>query len=105
MEEQQLGLNRRLNKNEFYNLDHAIAIIVCPLLEDFRKAAKGYPGCLDSIEQWNDIIDKMIFSFKEIANDHENQPSIDDRKSYDKYYKRINKGLKLFYQYYGNLWI
>ena len=36
----------------------------------------GYPGCYgaDTPEKWEEILDKMIWSFKEISEDFRNQP-------------------------------
>ena len=101
-----LRINRMLNKREYCNIDYAIAVLILPLLEGFRKANKGYPSYVGSLEKWNKIIDKMIFSFREIAEEYKNKPNtFSEEEAYKKYSKKINRGLKLFGKHYNNLWI
>lgn len=102
--EKVLGLNRKLTVNESCNLDRTLAVIIFPLLLKFRKSTICCPSYFESLEEWQKILDKMIYSFQEIANGFENRPSQDDSKTYLKYEKKIDKGLKLFYKNYLYLW-
>lgn len=128
---------------------HTLALIIHPLLVDFRKKSnKGIPGkFLDDMgydfsenvknsvfnkrkKEWNAVIDKMIWSFRETANDYPGEKKafkkngkkyktkirddgyhevvetgLDyDRKVYEEYQKRLQEGIDLFAKYYGCLW-
>ena len=63
----------------------------------------------EAIKKWNDILDKMIWSFKEIRSDHKGENKFWKKDSFDneghkEYYKRVNEGTELFGKYYMNLW-
>jgi hypothetical protein len=126
-----------------WNLDHTLALIILPGLKQLKAENHGYPSvnpddlptaCLkdaEGSEQWEWVMDEMIWAFNEIANDYpgentfytgnvdiiwkkedglshmEHGPNhtfsidFDSRKKYD---DRIQRGLILFGKYYRNLW-
>ncbi len=67
-----------------------------PRLEAFRDNTFSYPMGL-TLKKWKVIINKMIFSFKNISND-----KITTNK---KEQKRIREGLDLFSEYFHDLWM
>lgn len=64
----------------------------------------------EGIKEWNDILEKMIYSFNEIENDYKDELKINGMTPQDwldihKMYKtRIQEGLDLFAKYYEALW-
>ena len=80
-----------------YNLDMTIAQFIAPRLELFKKVTDCYPSQFDSMEEWYEILEKMIATFKVISckigiQRNEVEKSI------------INEGLDLFRKYYNELW-
>jgi hypothetical protein len=116
----------KIDSFDSYSAYHTLALIIHPLLIEFRNKIKqrgGYPSsiiegsCDDSDEtyeqnlnKWVDILDKMIWSFSEIVNDNpgEHKYFADDGKldmaGMLEYYKRIQEGLDLFGKHYQSLW-
>ena len=100
--------------HDLYSLDHTLALIIHPCLVAYRaNGNRGVPGNLmsensgnedmsyeDGLRLWNEILDKMIWSFNEIAFDSPNEPSAHDKA----YYDRVQAGLDLFGYHYSSLW-
>ena len=84
-----LGYNYR----DMWSLDHHLAKIIVKRLKYFRKTLKyGYPSELNSIEEWNQIVDKMIKAFDNIINEWGYEIIEED----DKYYRETEEGLFFF---------
>lgn len=83
--------------NDTFNLDVTIADFVLPRLEMFKKVVDCYPCDLNTIEEWYDILDKMIASFRIIS---ESPPY----KTFNEHKEVIDEGLDLFREYYHDLW-
>ena len=66
----------------------------------------GYPAVLDSMEEWNNILDKMLFAFDYTLNESEERFSpIDfDLEEHQTILGRVAEGFKLFGEYFLNLW-
>lgn len=85
-------------KNEdLWSLDITIAKLVLPYLKKFREAVGGYPSDLNSLEEWEAILDKMIKAFGLIANEAIFDTAVKNEP--------IEEGLDLFRKYYFSLWI
>ena len=92
---------------EFFSLDYSLALYIYGRLCYFRDYCLcGYPAGL-TMEQWKDIINKMIKAFKLYIQ----QEDIDYTKSMKERHKasknrqkQINYGMKLFIKYFGSLW-
>ena len=92
---------------ETWNLDHSIACYILPRLAYLRSHTHTYPSGLgvwnedkteiitSGFSVWMDILDKMIAAFEIVALKEE--PDWNDQAI-------INEGLKLFAQYYRDLW-
>ena len=90
---------------ETWNLDCVIAKFVIPRLKLYKKVTNGYPGRLNSVDQWYEIIDKMIYSFTYFIEDRDIDLSDPDWKDKEKSeYEKVKDGLKLFAEYYADLW-
>jgi len=140
------GIYTRFKDEELWSLDVTIAKFILPRLKKFKKVT-GCPGQFlldeegnlrqdpgfvkDAEQRWQDILDKMIWSFGEVAYG-DREPLISDdfittvikeedgkkvyssnidpdvrqewRSSWDKYNEQIQVGLVLFAKYFRNLW-
>ena len=60
-----------VNPKECWNLDTTIAEFVFPRLKQFKKDYDVCPGTLESMEEWDDILDKMILAFEYIVHKYD----------------------------------
>ena len=88
-----------IEEESLWNLDITIAKFILPRLKAFKEKAKGYPAKLSGIEQWREILDKMIFAFDKVVSTFD-RPEPYSEEEHDK----IDEGLKLFAKYYHDLW-
>ena len=114
---------------EWYDFKNSTANYIVPRLQALREKARSVPMGLKE-EEWATILDKIIWSFKNI----DNQPSVDYSDNYDhrylktvkedgsvtlqsmnvegtasfdsinKHNEKIQEGLNLFAEYYRDLW-
>ena len=93
--------------NECFSLYYPIAEFIYPRLKYFRDSDKmGYPAVLDSMEEWNSILDKMLFAFDYALNEDTNKfsPIEFNLEEYQTIFDRVAEGFKLFGEYFLNLW-
>lgn len=81
---------------ETWSLKTTIAKFALPRLKWFKERHFDNP-CDITFERWNEILDNMIFSFEYYAKDEWELIS-------DEEFKRVEEGMKLFGEYYGDLW-
>lgn len=95
------GLSK-VTKEELWDLDITIAKFILPRLYKFKEYnINSHPGYFNSIEEWHDIIDKIIWSFEYILKD---QFMYRDKETYDKNEERYKEGMNLFAEYLRSLW-
>lgn len=82
---------------ELWSLDSTIAKFILPRLKAFRSFRCGYPGALNSREEWDAILDVMIQGFEIQADDSRWHEYGADNK--------IDAGIKVFCEWYCALWI
>ena len=97
-------------------------------LKFLRNDSRGYPASQASLEEWHDILDKIIWSFENVGNEPEpiRPPNYDgrhrvvkhgdsiafeniDSRPWDwtpveKHRERVQEGLDLFAKHYLSLW-
>lgn len=95
LERQEQGFD----STELWSLFYTITKFILPRLKAFRDSPGGYPMFLNSEQEWQAIIDKMIWSFEEIEKD-----ACVDVKDIVAHEERIKEGLNLFAQYFRHLW-
>lgn len=97
----------KLDRYDTWNVDTTLARIILPMLIQHKKNKMGHPSILTE-ESWNDIIDKMIWSFNEILNGEDgaqfHHHHYIDWYGMKLYNDRIQEGLDLFGRHYRNLW-
>lgn len=110
-----------------YSLDYSLAKWMVPRLKHLKKNLNGHPMEL-TLEQWEEILDKIIFSFEYVLNEDKyidecfpkdfNYDFDSDKDGYliwkdnrkpnfsilDKYEEQYDNGIKLFSQYFRSMW-
>lgn len=81
---------------ETWSLKTTIAKFVLPRLKWFKERHFDNPWDI-TFEKWDEILDTMIFSFEYYAKDEWEPISDED-------FKKVEEGMKLFGEYYGDLW-
>ena len=120
---------RGYSDRDVWEIDNWFLNIIIPMLEQLKKIKHGYPVNLTP-EQWDNILDRMIFCFKEandstcsMINEYEEKfiletfgnPSKDNKELKQNFIKRANEieeyqlkmekeGFQLFSKYFHNLW-
>ncbi|MCH5167371.1 MAG: hypothetical protein J1F35_05700 [Erysipelotrichales bacterium] len=111
-------ISRGFDDSEIWNLDSTIAKFILPRLKEFKEIAWGTPGKLDyefvqkgyseseasiiANKAWEEILDKMIWAF-EHYDDESYILAADSVKAHEEYVNKINKGLKLFAEWFCSL--
>ena len=115
-----------VDRYDTVSLDHTLALIILPCLIQLKTTQQGMPVIkevdidpnqesfdfgddLESMQYekntkiWNEIMDKMIWSFQQLTVDYKNGVNIksDARPLYE---ERLQEGLTLFGTYYLALW-
>ena len=98
---------------DIWNMDHTLALIILPMLKKYKSTFHGIPSnfCYDQDEtelpieesksMWNQILDKMIWSFEAIVKDDD---LLQPKDKIVEYNERIQEGLNLFAVYFRSLW-
>ena len=85
---------------DIHNLDYFLAKRILPPLKAFRNRDIGeYPSCLNNVEEWKEILDKMIFSFDSIVREYYSSSMEEQTKD-----NKVKEGLELFAKYFQSLW-
>ena len=99
-----------VNPKEIWNLDCNIAKYILPRLKMYKKLTIAYPGCdeVNTPEKWDELLDKMIWSFEQATNYYEIYESIDCNNSdWKEKHKELNdkiqEGLMLFAKWFQHL--
>ena len=108
--------------DEEFNMYETFSRIAAINLRTLKEKAPGVPSdlCLSDkkdvystdvklgAKRWAKILDKMIWSFDEIASDCPGEPEYFNKdnkesKAHKKYWKKVNKGLDLFRERFFDL--
>ena len=79
-----------------WSLYNKLAEFILPRLEEFKRCTGCYPPSFKSLEEWFEIIDKMIFAFDHISKDTEEDTT--------EIWEKVKEGLDLFRQYFFHFW-
>ena len=117
----------KLSVKETWNLKTHLASCIYDSLLQFKNLDRTSCPSDISDEKWEEYLDKMLFSFKEISRNYKNDPleiymkgknlseffTEDDSSNIErtlvmkdskKYFDKINEGLNLFSKYFNDLW-
>lgn len=97
-----------VNPKETWSLDCNIAKYILPRLKLYKKLTIAYSGCGEANTPWDKILDKMIWSFEQVANYYEVYESIDCndpdwKEKYKETNDKIQEGLMLFAKWFQHL--
>lgn len=70
-----------------WNLDAYYSNMMIASLSQFRAEVQGYPGYMDSIEEWYAILDKIIFLLKQANEDEPLEEKNELSEWYEEYLK------------------
>jgi hypothetical protein len=90
-------LTRGFDDSEIWNLDVTTANFLLPRLKRFKEINFGYPGEFNSMEEWNVILDDIIFAMEHTVKDTRGELS-------KREVKRVTRGNMLFGKYFKHLW-
>lgn len=107
----------RFSRKEIWNLKEYLSACIYDGLLQFKTAKRlCYPSDITP-EIWEEYLDKMLFSFKEISTNCKNDPlekyfcgnadfseDTEIQEESKKYYDKIEEGLNLFSKYCLDLW-
>ncbi len=109
-----------IEPHDTWSMDCTLAMIIHPMLVQLKATTHGYPSTTTE-QEWNEILDEMIWAFEQKLGDEDWESlyydyEVDeremfgmklirhDRKGYDLHHKRMQNGFRLFGKYYQNLW-
>lgn len=92
---------RGYSNEDLWSFDYYLSGVIANGLKDLKKMAHGYPGELESMEEWQGILDKIIDGFDYY---HKNQFEVGNKEEIDEMYKRLNKSFDLFKKWFSGLW-
>lgn len=130
--EQKRHISVQIEDFDVYSMDTTLAHIIVPMLKKLKGVKVGIPGDiihefhqfndqkhlelglsqkeLDDLEferaeqKWNEIMDKMIWSFEQAMNDYEDLYCGASCGDFESYEKKLAEGFNLFGRYYRSLW-
>jgi len=105
--------NTGISMDETWSLYDLISVFMVPRLKAFKAQSKrleGHPFDVKNFDEWEKILDKMIFAFnaalyndwkapKEYLEKYESE-----KEALQKYNEDIQEGLNLFAKHYFDLW-
>ena len=104
---------KRFKKQRAWDCYTHLAVHIANELRAFKKYnVYSYPHEFrmndgeSGAEAWHEAVDKMIYSFDQIAKDYPDGFAIKDFKSseFTAYRAKIDEGLHLFAKHFENLW-
>lgn len=114
------AIARTVNVEDLYDFDITIARFILPRLMVFKEHCERTPRVTMTHEEWNEILDKMIYAFDRIAcQTEEDTPEykayikaiwnnemdlVDLKRAAKASLKPIADGLSLYHKYYRSLW-
>lgn len=91
---------RGFDDSETWALDTSLSRLIVPRLKRFKELLDGHPAEM-TFEEWNEILDEMIWSFDWFASekrwDLTNEEEVVQLK-------RAEAGIQLFAKYFDSLW-
>jgi len=92
---QKIFRSYHLSNLELFDLDVYLSKLISKKLKAFKASARcSFPCSVESFEEWDKILDKMIYGF-----DYFLYTDFDIDK-----YSKAQEGIDLFAKHFGNLW-
>jgi hypothetical protein len=110
-----------IEPHDTWSMDCTLAMIIHPMLVQLKATQHGHPSNLTE-QEWNEILDEMIWAFEQkcrdnwqddyygdYVEDQKNGPMVGsfkwiDHEGLKTHQERMSNGFRLFGEYYENLW-
>ena len=93
-----------IEPHDTWSMDCTLALIIHPMLVQLKATKHGYPVDLTE-QEWDEILDEMIWAFEQKCRDDDWMEDYDyDQLGVKAHQKRMSNGFHLFGEYYENLW-
>jgi hypothetical protein len=110
-----------IEPHDTWSMDCTLAMIIHPMLVQLKATQHGHPSNLTE-QEWDQILDEMIWAFEQKCRDHweddyygdydedqKNGPMVGsfkwiDHEGLKTHQERMSNGFRLFGKYYENLW-
>ena len=110
-----------IEPHDTWSMDCTLAMIIHPMLVQLKATTHGYPSTTTE-QEWDQILDEMIWAFEQKCRDHweddyygdydEDQKNGSmvgsfkwiDHEGLKTHQERMSNGFRLFGKYYENLW-
>tara|TARA_B110000977_G_scaffold63836_1_gene86798 strand:+ start:2911 stop:3414 length:504 start_codon:yes stop_codon:yes gene_type:complete len=94
-----------IHRWDTWSMDDTLAVIILPMLKQLKETKHSYPQEL-SEEEWDDILDEMIWAFEQKCKDDwiSEYDYKWDSESVIAHQGRMTDGFRLFGRFYENLW-
>ena len=110
-----------IEPHDTWSMDCTLAMIIHPMLVQLKATTHGYPSTTTE-QEWNEILDEMIWAFEQKCRDHweddyygdydEDQKNGSmvgsfkwiDHEGLKTHQERMTNGFRLFGKYFENLW-
>ena len=110
-----------IEPHDTWSMDCTLAMIIHPMLVQLKATQHGHPSNLTE-QEWDQILDEMIWAFEQKCRDHweddyygdydEDQKNGSmvgsfkwiDHEGLKTHQERMSNGFRLFGKYYENLW-
>lgn len=99
---------RGFDDTECWNLDEGILRYALPRIKRLKEIQHGFPCEFKTIEEWNDILDKIIWSFEEHLKYYRDSDTsgtcFTDTIETEELNRKVQEGFELFGKHLRNLW-
>ena len=110
-----------IEPHDTWSMDCTLAMIIHPMLVQLKATQHGHPSNLTE-QEWDQILDEMIWAFEQKCRDHweddyygdydedqKNGPMVGsfkwiDHEGLKTHQERMSNGFRLFGKYYESLW-
>ena len=89
---------RGFDDTEIWSLFTTISDFIYPRLIAFKEYKCDYPINLTP-ENWDEILDKMIFAFKFYSDEYKREEPVSEETI-----QKVREGMDLFVEYFRDLW-
>ena len=95
----------KIDRWDTWSMDHTLAPIILPMLVQLKATKHGHPADLTE-QEWDDILDEMIWAFEQKCRDDwmDDYDYSWDSEEAKAHQERMSNGFILFGKYFENLW-
>lgn len=96
----------KIHNYDTWSMDHTLAHIIVPMLKQLKATKHGHPFAMTE-QEWDDILDEMIWAFEQKCRDDwmdDYECTLESLAEAKVHEERMTNGFRLFGTYYENLW-